>query len=531
MIMVAAALAVTILLILCMENLAQPRLRRRPILRRISLLSAMPFVVFFITLLMVSYRPIFSATATLITFSGIVIANNAKYAILREPLVFSDFRLMREAINHPALYVRFIGLWKILGVTAAAILSVAGAVMLEPPLDVRNHPDDFLPAIIYLATVLGLLYAIIRGPLRSTFVALLRKFGPTANVTEDVDKLSLVVCLIFYFFLAGEPDRAPATPAVPSRKLAQGTRPAFHGFLKERGPDIVAVQAESFFDARRLDQGIPRDLLGEFDRCAAEAAYSGRLTVPARGYTMRTEFAFLSGLPNAALGYHRFNPYLQLCKQPIWTVAQMLRGLGYRTICIHPFHASFFDRQQVMPNLGFDAFLDITSFADAPNFGPYISDMAVADRICSILGEADDRPRFIFAITMENHGRWERGRLDAYDRDSGIDEAPLGCPEFGLYLRHLRNTDRLVARMTGALKSRAEDGVFCLYGDHLPVLSDAFRAARYDDQRTEYLVWRKGGAIPQTLDTSADVLGRLLLHAAFASNAWETPLPMVMSAE
>jgi phosphoglycerol transferase MdoB-like AlkP superfamily enzyme len=279
----------------------------------------------------------------------------------------------------------------------------------------------------------------------------------------------------------------------------------------------VAVQAESFFDARRLHGAIPRDLLTQYDQCAAEACYRGRLEVPARGaYTMRTEFSFLSGLPNAALGYHRFNPYLQLCKLPIWTIAQQLRSQGYQTICIHPFHANFFDRKQVMPNLGFETFLDIGSFAGAPSFGPYISDSAVAERISAILGEVSERPRFIFAITMENHGRWEPGRLDGHARDSRIEAEPLGSAELGLYLQHLCNTDRLIARVTEALNSREADGIFCLYGDHLPSLPDAFRVARFDDDRTDYLVWRKGGALPQTLDTSADVLGRLLLHVAFS---------------
>lgn len=292
------------------------------------------------------------------------------------------------------------------------------------------------------------------------------------------------------------------------------------------------MQAESFFDARRLHAVVPRDLLAQYDRRAAEACFSGRLSVPARGaYTMRTEFAFLSGLPNAALGYHRFNPYLQLCKQPVWTIAQLLRGLGYRTVCIHPFHASFFDRDEVMPNLGFDAFIDIEGFADAASFGPYISDIAVAERICAVLGEQSERPTFIFAITMENHGRWEQGRLDKHAADPGIEKEPLGCPELGLYLRHLRSTDQLVARVTKELAARSAEAVFCLYGDHLPSLPNAFRAARFDDSRTDYMVWRKGGATPRLLDTSADVLGRLLLHAAFSPQAMESPQSAILSAE
>ena len=322
MIAAIGALAVTILLILTMERLALPR-ARRPILRRMSLLAAMPAVVFYTTLVMISYRPVFSATATLIVFAGIIVANNAKFAILREPLVFSDFTLLRQAVRHPALYVRHIGAGKIVAVAVAALLSIAGAVMLEPPLNVRDQPSEFLPTIIYLATVLGLLYAIIRGPLRPTFVGLLRRFGPSTNVAKDMDKLSLVVCLIFYFFLAGEQDlkTEPGSPVGRSKRKPQpaaaaGLRPVSPvpsptptPFTDRPLADIVAIQAESFFDARRLHPAIPPDLLRNYDAWTAEACYSGRRTVPARGsYTMRTEFAGRSCLPNEALGYHRFNP-------------------------------------------------------------------------------------------------------------------------------------------------------------------------------------------------------------------------------
>jgi hypothetical protein len=548
MIAALSALAVTIVLILAMERRALPR-TRQPILRRMSVLAAMPAVVFYTTFVMVTYRPIFSAAATLIAFSGIVVANNAKFTILGEPLVFSDFTLLRQALRHPALYVRHIGLWKIIAVVAVAMLSIAGAALYEPPLNIRNHPNDFLPTLIYLATVLGLLYAIIRGPLRTTFVGLLRRFGPSTNVARDMDKLSLVVCLIFYFFLAGERDwkirpasaeKSSGAPSDPQDVAVAGpvvpTRvQAWSPFADRHQSDIIAIQAESFFDARRLHRAIPPDLLVNYDACVAAACYSGRLTVPARGaYTMRTEFAFLSGLPNEALGYHRFNPYLNLCKTPVWTIAQLLRGFGYRTVCIHPFHANFFDRNAVIPNLGFDSFQDITSFAGAPSFGPYISDLAVAERICSLLRRedegADDRPLFVFSITMENHGRWERDRLAAYPVDPRIEAEPLGSHELGLYLRHLCNTDAMIAKVVRELNAHPSSGVLCLYGDHLPTLPDAFKASGFEDARTDYFIWRKGGAVPQRMDTSADMLARLMLDATLATESRQAP-PAVLIAE
>lgn len=504
MLPVVLCLAATLLLMMLMERAALPR-SNRPFLHRVSLLAAMPPLVFFLTVFMVSYRPVLAMAATLIAFAAVIVANNAKYRALREPLVFSDFALLRQAFRHPALYVKYIGPWKIAAVSVAAAIAVVAAPLLEPPVILRTQPRDYLPSLIYLLVVAGLLYAVTQGPLRRPFARLLWRFGPSTDVRRDIDMLGLVACLIFYFVLANENE----PPAEPSAAPPQPAAPVLR--WGEPLPDVVAVQSESFFDARRIDPGIDRAILAEYDACCREASYHGHLTVPAWGAnTMRTEFAFLSGLPNEALGVHRFNPYLQLCRRPVWTVAHQLRAVGYRTVCVHPFAADFFDRATVYPNLGFDLFLDIDAFEGAETFGPYVSDRAVGEKIAEVL-DTHDGPQFVFAITMENHGKWEPGRLG----DDGPGPAPLGSEALGLYLRHLANTDRLVADLTRTLKRRPRPGVFCLFGDHLPSLPDAFARAGFDDERSDYVVWRTSGNQPRRLDTSADVLGRLLLDAVF----------------
>jgi len=516
-----AALVVTIALILILERFARPA-KKRPFSYNISMLSAMPTLVFYTTIFMISYRPLFSSLATLVVFTGIIVVNNAKVAILREPLVFTDFALLRQAIRYPALYIKYVGVGKVVAVVTAGLAAIFSAVSLEKAVIVRNDFDDYFPLIIYLAVVCGMIFAITRGPFRRTFADTLRRFGPTANVTQDRDKLPLVVCLIFYFFLANEPEHKQPARRRLERRVALRRRPVLD---MPRG-DVVVVQSESFFDARRLHESIPRDLLTTFDACAAESSYQGRLSVPAWGAnTMRTEFAFLSGLPSEALGYHQFNPYLTLCQSPVWTVAHLFRSMGYRTICLHPFHGSFFDRKTVIPNLGFDLLLDLADFADAPTFGPYVSDTAVADRIVSLLEADHPRPFFIFAITMENHGKWEKGRLDDQPADPAIGEAPLGSPDLGLYLRHLRNTDALVERLWRYLKSRPQDGTFCLFGDHLPPLAKVFDAVAQTDPRTDYFIWRKNAGQRRALDTSADILGRLVLDAALSSLRAEAAPP------
>ncbi|HAC59128.1 MAG TPA: hypothetical protein DCF73_12335, partial [Rhodobiaceae bacterium] len=248
-----------------------------------------------------------------------------------------------------------------------------------------------------------LIYAITRGPLRNEFREILKQFGTSADVREDVDKLSLVTTLIFYFFLAGEQEIAVAK----SRENEEEDRARPLG-QEPSHPHVVVVQSESFFDPRRVMNRVPKGFLENFSLMSSEARYLGRLRVPAWGAnTLRTEFAFLSGIPDEALGVDRFNPYLRYCDKPVWTIATYLRSIGYRTVCIHPFHKSFFRRDKVYPHLGFDEFIDIDDFDESDRAGPYVSDGAVAQKIETLLAD-ETAPVFIFAITMENHGPWKK---------------------------------------------------------------------------------------------------------------------------
>ena len=537
MLLFIACLAANYFAVVALERFVKPVSEgRRPLFHRMSLLAAMPSMVFYLTVFMISYRPVFSLTVTLIVYVAVIVLNNAKYAALREPLVFADFALLRQAIEHPALYVKYIGVFNIILVFAGAALAIVFGLAFEPPLVARESLTAFFPTAIYLFLLTGTIYAAVRGPFRPAIRDLLLRFGPTTDVTRDKDQLSLIVCLIGYFFLANEPEHPEskrqrhAAKRREARYIRGAMRPSqTHPRFRDGPlPDVVAVQSESFFDARRLSATIDGDLLANFDKLARRASYSGRLQVPAFGAnTMRTEFAFLSGLPNEALGVHRFNPYLQLCKAPIWTIAAQLRSMGYRTVCIHPFASSFFDRDEVYPNLGFDAFLDIDSFPDAERNGPYVSDRAVADKIEAVLAETD-QPQFIFAITMENHGKWESDRLDGQDAPVDLANPPLGSVELALYLHHLRNADAMIAQITSALKARDGDGVFCLFGDHVPSFPDLYQRLGFDDSRTDYLVWKKRGAHPRRIDVSADTLGRLVLDTVF-NEANHAPVDHVVS--
>jgi len=263
-------------------------------------------------------------------------------------------------------------------------------------------------------------------------------------------------------------------------------------------PHVVAVQSESFFDPRRVFLGIRSEVLEQFDALRAESCLSGPLEVPAWGAnTVRTEFAFLTGIGETQLGVHKFNPYRKLHMR-IPTLASVLKGQGYRTICIHPYPASFYERDRIYPLLGFDEFIDIGHFTGAQRVGPFVSDLAVAEKVAAILEAMPGQPVFLFVITMENHGPLHLERVLPEDIDRyHTTPPPSGCEDLTVYLRHLANASRMAEHLRNTLNALPDDAWLTWFGDHVPIMETVYSRLGAPDGRTEYFVWRKGGTHSQ----------------------------------
>ena len=171
---------------------------------------------------------------------------------------------------------------------------------------------------------------------------------------------------------------------------------------------------------------------------------------------------------------------------------------------VHPFHRDFFDRARVFGRLGFDHLVMEEDFSDAPRVGPYVGDVAVAERILAEVASGAGRT-FLFSVTMENHGPWKPGRL------AGID-APLAQ-----YLHHVANTGAAIERLIDGLAGRR--ATLCVFGDHAPSLPDLPPQAS-GPATTDYALFRfgrDGGTAPGRVDLTAAQLG-CVLRAAVSPN-------------
>jgi len=450
-------------------------------------------------------RPLFVGLILLALGGGFALTDYTMREVLREPVVFSAAAEFPQVFTHPKLYLPFAGPGLVLGGTAAAVVGGLALLVIEPPVWTPRP----VAGLVALALVAAAGWLAGREPLLGAASRELRRLAPSGEPFEDTAALGPFAMLLVHTMIA-RAERA-------GRQLALAA-PAVVSERGERaGGPIVVVQCESFFDARRLSPLIPREFLAGFDACCASAALFGRFAVPAWGaYTMRAEFAVLSGAPESMLGYDRFNPYYALARVPIESQVWRLRRAGYRTICLHPFDRRFFRRDLAMPALGFERFLGRETLGGS-RVPPYCPDPALARDILRVLEEEGPRT-FIFAITMGNHGPWLAKSPPLVPAVAGLfDPAEVpGGAELLRYLDGLRRSDEMLQVLMDGLARRASPSVLAFYGDHLPSLSGAFRHFGFEEWSSDYAIWPSAGA-PTPRDLAAHELGRVIVDAVLGA--------------
>jgi Sulfatase len=509
-----------------------------------TLLDAAPVACVALLLFAASGRPVFAGSIAFALGAGFAGIDRVVRGTLREPVVFSALSELPQVFTHPHLYLPFAGTGTVIGGAGATVLAAA-ALLIAEPAATAPHPAA---ALTVAAGMVAALWRAGREPWLGAAARGLRRLGPSGEPFADAARLGPVAMLIAHGIIAraerparrarlatspsesassvpvrSQPRRGSPSPAATGEGWGGGRHPS----PDSRTAPIVLVQCESFFDARRALPRLPRGFFAGFDR-ARGGGLGGRLLVPAWGAnTMRAEFAVLSGIAEAALGYDRFNPYHALARGRIASQVWRLRAAGYRTVCLHPFDRRFFRRDLAIPALGFELFLGRETLGGGRK-PPYMSDPELAEHVLRVVDEMGPRV-FVFAITMGNHGPWltdgltrgatpllaGSGPEDAGGRITSSQGVAQG-DELRRYLGGLRRSDEMLDILIDGLERRAGSALLGFYGDHLPSLPRAFAHLGFDDWRSDYVIWGGDGAAG-CRDLAAHELGRAIVDMALAS--------------
>ncbi len=221
-------------------------------------------------------------------------------------------------------------------------------------------------------------------------------------------------------------------------------------------PNVVFIMSESFSDFRVFNSlNIDDSIYSNFDAVGAEG-YIGNCIVPTfGGYTTRTEFELLTGLPTYAINTPSVPQNLLKKQEIIDTFPSYFKSLGYNTAYIHPFSKTFYDRDTLYTEYGFDnLYFDDNMTVETENFRRYISDKSVFNQIKDVL-QKNENPSYIFATTMQNHQPY-------------YGETAEGEDQLSYYLEGVKRTSYELREFTNWLKEFNEDVLLVFVGDHFP---------------------------------------------------------------
>lgn len=167
---------------------------------------------------------------------------------------------------------------------------------------------------------------------------------------------------------------------------------------------------------------------------------------------------------------------------------------------------TFWDRDKVFKNIGFEKFVSEESFVNPEKRRGYISDLETSKMIIKQYqdNKKTGKPFFDFTVTMQNHFSWGE---DDYPEDYRVKLETPGLSQdrkaiLTSYATGVRDADTALKYLLDYFSSVSEPTIIVFYGDHMPALDeDTLTAGGYiqgnssDPQNvqklhsTPYIIW------------------------------------------
>ncbi|ALC88772.1 hypothetical protein AM500_02380 [Bacillus sp. FJAT-18017] len=297
-------------------------------------------------------------------------------------------------------------------------------------------------------------------------------------------------------------------------------------------PNIIMIMSEAFWDPAIMETiTFNKDPLPNFHRLS-RLHPSGTLHVPVfGGSTANTEFEVLTSLSTQFLPPGSI-PYKNLIKEPVPALPHTLRDAGYETTALHMYHNWYYNRDEVYRLLGFDRFVSLEFFSKPVKDMMYYRDDELMNEILRQVKERE-KPNFIFAVTMQNHGPYRTdakkfyATMEASLKEEGKSFSPESENILEFYADNLVEADKQLGRLTEALQNLGEPSVVVFFGDHLPLLGEdykVYKEAAYLNGREGYreymktyqtplLIWSTEPFKTETLNLGSSFLAPYLLNS------------------
>lgn len=475
---------ISVLLILVIEVLARHSLTDgirfvwdHPFL---ILLSAAILTAFYALALLVPKRNFVWLCITVVIV-GLAVTNSILLCFRITPLAATDIALLTSVFEIMGIYLT---VWQIILLVLLVLVVIAGLIYLG----IRMKKQVYHPLLAVCNAVISILAVVLmihigdaRGWLQTDF----------ANLPDAYADNGFVYCFTRSLF-----DRGISKPDTYDEdtvdNILEDMKKQTANEVEEK-PNIIFIQLESFMDLKRM-QGVtyseePTPVYSSLRKTCP----GGFLKVPSVGAgTANTEFEILTGMTLDYFGAGEYPYKTVLQDETCESMAYNLRELGYRTGVLHNNTGSFYSRNKVFANLGFDYFVS-SEYMENLSYNPigWAKDKVLTGQIQHIL-KATSEPDLIYTITVQDHGKYPTELLEnPHIKVSGFapeDEERQNA--FTYYVNQCHETDAFLGSLIATLNAFEEPVVLVLYGDHLPNLDiTEEELASGNLFQTEYVIW------------------------------------------
>lgn len=470
-------------------------------------------------------------------------------------IVMVPFMLAIAVKRKLLIYALSIVMWAIVGITDYHLLQHRTTPFVGTDIDL--NPDELAIAVMYLKVwqvaliVIGILAALlvivmllfvcpktktVFGRIKSLgafclyFLAtygmivigintniLTMKFG---NLAISYHDYGIAYCLCMTIFDTGisKPEdysKAKVKETVAgTKKPTATTKPSADPDGKDhekttedevKKPNIIFIQLESYVDPTTL-KGISYSVNPSLYFQTLKRKYSsGYITVPTIvAGTCNTEFEVITGMSLEYFGPGEYPYKTKVNKEVCESMAFDIKQAGYAAHAIHNNKATFYGRNVVFSNLGFDTFTSIETMDNVkktPN--GWAEDSVLINSILDCMKSTEEKD-LIYTVSVQCHGTYNVDP-DSYDHEvevEGISDEDL-LNQYTYYVNEVYQEDDFLVDLTKALENFDEDVVLVMYGDHIPGLgftNDSFTDPNRNIYQTEYVIWDNMGLKKNDVD-------------------------------
>lgn len=229
--------------------------------------------------------------------------------------------------------------------------------------------------------------------------------------------------------------------------------------IPEELPNVIIVQLESFQSSVIGQKINGEELTPNLNWLKEETIYFPNFYHQTHeGRTSDAEFVTLTSLHPIKSG----SVYTQYAGNDFDGLPAHLKRYGYKTAAMHAFERSFWNRDEIYDDIGFDKFYSKRDFSEDGQIGMALNDKEFLAESVGYASEMES-PFFVYMVALTSHTPYEFPKeLEQLDLSNYDDELLRG------YYHTVHYVDEAVGDMVSDLKEKGlwEESLVVFYGDH-----------------------------------------------------------------